>query len=120
MRSKSLNPRSIFLWEVEFHVASYSKKNQTMWLLLEFVEEFLGGSAEYIMNFVDLVEFVVAGEQREKTEHLEEHAANAPVVHPVVVVPVRQQALRRPVPTRGDVLREWLLRVDSSARTEIC
>jgi hypothetical protein len=42
------------------------------------------------MNFVHLVKFVVAREQREQGKNLEVDTADAPVVHLVVVVSVGQ------------------------------
>ncbi len=57
-------------------------------VFLEAVQEFAGRGAEDIVDFVDLIFFVVTREEREETEHLEEDAANPPYVHLVVVVPV--------------------------------
>ena len=56
------------------------------------------------MDFVDLVKFVLAGEQWEEAEDLEEDAAHTPDVHFVVVVSLGQETLRGPVPPGGDVL----------------
>jgi len=72
------------------------------------------------MNFVNLVQFVIAWKQREQRNYFKEDAANAPIVHLVVVVAIGEQALRRPVPPGADVLCEGQLRVDPSARAEIC
>jgi hypothetical protein len=58
------------------------------------------------VDLVHLIKLVVPGEEREKGEDLEEDASNAPVVHLVVVVPISQEALRRPIPPSGDVLRK--------------
>ena len=88
-------------------------------LPLELGEELLAGRAEYIMDLMYLVELVVSGEEREEGEHFEVDAADAPVIHLVIVVTVCQQALRRPVPSSADVLRKRRLRVDPAARAEI-
>lgn len=58
-------------------------------------------------------------EEREEADDLEEDAADAPHVHLVRVVAVREQALGRAVPARGDVLRVRLLRVDAAAAAEV-
>ena len=41
------------------------------------------------MNLVDLVEFIVSGEEGEQRNHFEEDATYAPEVHFVTVVAVR-------------------------------
>ena len=61
-----------------------------MYLLLELRKKLFGGGAEDIMNFVNLVQLIVAREQREKSKDLEVDAADTPVVHLVVVVAVCQ------------------------------
>ena len=71
------------------------------------------------MNFVNLVKLVGSREQRSQREYFKENAANAPVIHLMVIVPIGEQTLGWPVPPRGDVLSEWGLGVDSSARAEI-
>jgi hypothetical protein len=58
-------------------------------------------------------------EEREEADDLEEDAADAPHVHLVRVVAVREQALGRAVPARGDVLRVRLLRVDAATAAEV-
>lgn len=93
-------------------------------------EYFSRRSAEDVVYLVDLILLVVAWKQREETEDLEEDAACAPDVHLVVVVPVSQQTFRRAIPSRRYVFLiiryktgcncKGLLRVDSSARAEIC
>ena len=72
------------------------------------------------MNLVNLIKFVISWKQREQSKHFEVHTADPPVVHLVIVVPVCEQTLRRPVPSRADILSEWRLRVDTSARAEVC
>ena len=46
-------------------------------------------------------------------------AADAPHVHLVVVVAVREQALRCAVPAGADVLGVWLLAVDAAAGAKV-
>jgi hypothetical protein len=40
------------------------------------------------MNFVDLVQFVVAREKWTEGHNLKENATNSPIVHFVIVIPV--------------------------------
>ena len=40
------------------------------------------------MNFVHLIEFIVAWEERKESEHFEVDAPHSPVVHLVVIVAV--------------------------------
>jgi hypothetical protein len=86
---------------------------------LELFEELVRRRAEDVMNFVDLVELVVAREERKQGEHFKIDAANAPVVHLMIIVAVSQQALGRSVPPGGDVLSEGRLRIDASAGTKV-
>lgn len=51
--------------------------------------------------------------------NLVEHTASAPQVHLVGVEAICQQALRGPVPARGDVLRVRLFGVDAPAGAEV-
>ena len=71
------------------------------------------------MDFMDLVELVVAWEERKEGQDLKVDAAYAPVVHLVIVVPVCEEALGWAVPTRADVLCEGWLRVDPATRAEV-
>ena len=84
-------------------------------MTLELVEECLFRRAEYVMYLVHLVELVVAGEEWEKGDDFEHDTTDTPQVHLVTVVSISQEAFRRTVPTRGDVLCVWLLRVDTTA-----
>ena len=72
------------------------------------------------MNFVDLIKFIVAWEQREQGQDFKVNAANPPVVHLVIVVAVSQEALRRSVPSGADILCKRRLRVDATARPKVC
>ena len=71
------------------------------------------------MNFVDLVELVVAGEEREEGKYFEKDAAHAPDVHLVPVVTVSQETFGRAIPPSGDVLGEGRLAVNASTTTQI-
>ena len=84
-------------------------------MTLELVEECLFRRAEYVMYLVHLVELVVAGEEWEKGDDFEHDTTDTPQVHLVTVVSISQEAFRRTVPTRRDVLCVWLLRVDTTA-----
>ena len=88
-------------------------------LLLELLEDGVGRSSENVMNFVHLVEFVVAGEEWEQSENFEVDAADTPVVHLVIVVAVSEEALGRSVPSGRDVLCEGRLGVDSATGPEV-
>ena len=54
----------------------------------EVVEQFLRRSADALVDLVNLVELVLAGEQRTEAEHLIHDAADAPNVHFVGVISV--------------------------------
>ena len=88
-------------------------------IFLEIVQQCLFGAAQDIVDFVHLVHLVVAGEQWEQRDDLEEHAAYAPKVHLVAVVAVGEEALGRPVPPGGNIFRIRLFRVNASARSKI-
>ena len=55
---------------------------------LKLVQQLLVRSAEDVMNFVDLVEFIVTGEQGEQRDDFEHDATDTPQVHLVPVVTV--------------------------------
>ena len=57
---------------------------------MELGQEFSIGCTEDVMNFVHLIKFVVAWEQREEGKYFEVDTADTPVVHLVVVVSVGQ------------------------------
>ena len=59
-----------------------------MLLLLELLQKFIRGRAKYVMNFVHLIEFVIAWEEWKQGEDFEVDAAHSPVVHLVVIVAV--------------------------------
>lgn len=66
-------------WEIELHVGC---------VLLELSEQVFIWSANDVVNFVHLVQFIVAWEKREQRNYLEQHAADAPNVHFVPVIAV--------------------------------
>ena len=86
---------------------------------LEFVEEGLVGRAQNMMDFVNLVEFIVTGEEWEQRDDFEHDAADAPQIHLVAVVTIGEEALGRAVPPRRDVLCVGLLRIDAAAGAEV-
>mmetsp|Transcript_10 Transcript_10/g.40 ORF Transcript_10/g.40 Transcript_10/m.40 type:complete len:325 (+) Transcript_10:328-1302(+) len=96
--------------KVEVHVLRH---------VLHLLEQLRRRRADDAVNLLDLIELVRPGEQREQRHDLEEHAPDAPHVHLVVVVPVREQTLRGSVPPRGDVLRVRLLAVNPPARPKV-
>jgi len=51
-----------------------------------------------VMNFVDLVQLVGAGKEREQAHNLEKNTADSPEIHFVVVVAVCEEALWCSVP----------------------
>lgn len=91
-----------------------------MYLLLEFLKELISWCAEYVMNLVDLVKFVISREKWEKCKDLEIDAPYSPVVHFVIVVTICQQTLGWSIPSCGDILSEGRLRVNTTARAKVC
>ena len=89
------------------------------WLLLEFFKNILCGRAEDVVNLVDLVKFIVPGEERKESQHFEEDAPDPPIVHFMIVVAVSQQTFGRSVPPCGNVLCKGRLRVDAATRAEV-
>lgn len=86
---------------------------------MELGEELFRGRAKYVMDFVDLVEFIVAWEEGKQGENFKVDAANPPVVHLMVVVAVSEETLGWPVPPRADILSEGWLRVDASTGAKV-
>ena len=82
-------------WEVDLHMRG---------LALEPVQQFLPRGAEHVVDAVDLVELVLPREQRFLGDELEQHAAEPPNVHLLVIVAVGHQTLGRPVPPCGDIV----------------
>ena len=88
-------------------------------LLLEFGEEFFGGRTQYIMDLMNLIEFVVAWEERKEGKNFKKDAPDPPMVHLVIVIAVSQQTFGWSIPPCRNVLGEWRLRINASTRTKI-
>ena len=88
-------------------------------VLLKFSEEVFVWGSNDVVDFVHLVELVVAWKKREQRNYLEQHAAHTPKVHFIPIITVSQQAFRRAVPASTDVFRVGLLAVDASARAKV-
>lgn len=101
VRNEFADTLELLLGEVEFHVCGVPKNNQisSINLLLKFLKQILGWRSEDIVDFVDLVELVVSGEERKQAHNLKHHAANAPDVHLVAVVAIGEKTLGRAVPS---------------------
>ena len=67
---------------------------------LETLKNVFLGSAQDVMDFVHLIELVFSWEKGEEGQDLEKDAADAPDIHFVVIIPLRQQTLWRSVPPR--------------------
>lgn len=105
-----LQADALLLLEVDFHVGG---------LGLEAVEDFGLGSAEDVVDAVDLVELVFAGEEGLLCVEFEQDAAVPPDVHLLVVVAVGHEALGGPVPAGGDVVGVGGRGVAALARAQI-
>jgi len=97
--------------EVNFHVSR---------MLSEILHDLLIGSSNDVMNFVDLVHFIISWKQWTKRQYLVHDTADAPNVHFVTVIAVSEKALGRPVPPRTDVLCQWLILVETPATPKVC
>ena len=62
---------------------------------------------------MDLVELSLTIKEWILGYHLEQHTSIAPNIHFRVIVAVSHETLRRPVPSRGNVLRIGLFRKDT-------
>lgn len=85
----------------------------------KFVEQSALWCAQDVVDLLDLVHFIIAWEEWEQRQYLEEDAAHSPVVHLVIVVSISHQALGWSVPPCTDVFSKRRLRVDAPARAEI-
>ena len=72
-------------------------------VLLKGVQGLLWRRPQYVVYFMDLVQLVIAGEEREQGENFEEDTTDSPYIHLVAVVSVGHEALRRSIPSCGDV-----------------
>ena len=100
----------LLLWKIDLHMRG---------VFPEEIEDLLAGSTNDVVNLVDLIEFVITWEQWAKRQDLVHDAADAPDVHFVAVVAVCQEALRSPVPTRGDVFGQRLILVQPPTTSQI-
>lgn len=71
--------RTLLYREVKLHVTCD---------LLKLIEQLLLRRAQYVVDLVHLVELIGTWEQRCQSQNLVEHAADAPIVHLVIVVAV--------------------------------
>ena len=105
------NALALFTWiKVDLHVSCVPRK---------VVQELFVRCPDGLVDLVDLVELVLAGEQRAQTEHFVHDAADAPNVHLVGVISVREQALRRAIPPGRNVLGQRHVLVEAAAAAEI-
>ena len=88
-------------------------------MLSEVLQYIIIWRSTYFMDFVDLIKFIITWEQRTKRQDLVHHTANAPYVHFVTVIPIRQKAFRCSIPPRWYILRQRLILVQSSATSQI-
>ena len=72
------------------------------------------------MYFMDLIEFVLAWKKRLFGYQFEENASEAPDIHFLIIVAIGHQALRRPIPSCGDVVSVGGGRVLALAGAKIC
>ena len=76
---------STSMWKVEF--------NMSILIPLESFQNVFRWCAKYVMDFVDLVEFILTWEKWEQGQNLEENTTHSPDVHFVIVIPFCQQTL---------------------------
>ena len=69
-------------------------------VLLKGVKDLLRGCAEDVVYFVDLVQLIITGKQREERQYLEEDATDTPDIHFVPVVAICHKAFWCTVPSR--------------------
>ena len=67
------------MWEIKFHMRC---------IFLKVIEQRFVGTAQDIVDFMNLIDFVVTGEQRKQRDNFEQDAANTPEVHLVTVVAI--------------------------------
>lgn len=71
------------------------------------------------MNAIDLVKFVLSGEEGFFGDELEENATKAPNIHFLIIIAIGHEALGSPVPACGDVVGVGGRAVFSLAGTQI-
>jgi len=107
MREQLLKTDTFLLWEIELVLAHVSGST------LEQIYQWLLGSTQYFVYFMDLIELSFTIEQRIFGYHLEQHTPIAPNVHFRVIVPISHKTFRCPVPPCGDILRVGLFWKDA-------
>jgi hypothetical protein len=80
MRDQLGNANKLFCLEIELHVSG---------MLLEVIKQLLRWGPHNVVNFIDLVKFVVSREEREEGEDLEEDTPGSPNVHFIAIITVR-------------------------------
>lgn len=71
------------------------------------------------MDLRDLIELIIAWKEWIERDDFKKDATHSPQVHLVAVVAVCQQALRRSVPSRTDVLSVRLLAINASTTAKV-
>ena len=89
-------------------------------ILLKLVEQLLRRCSQNVVNFVDLVEFIVPWEERKQRQYFEEYAAHAPDVHLVAIMAISHQTFGSSIPACRYVFSERWLAIETSATTQIC
>ena len=110
MRQHAGDARAALRREVKVHVLG---------VLLELGQDVGGRRPHDFVDAGDLVGFVGARKERVQRHDFKHDAADAPNVHAFGVPAVGEQALRRAVPPRGNVLRVRLFAVNAAARPKI-
>jgi hypothetical protein len=88
-------------------------------IFLELFKEFLSWRAHNIMNFVYLIEFIIAGEKRVERQNFEKNTSNAPNVHFVTVKSISHQTLWCSIPSGWNVFSQRRFAVETSTTTQI-
>ena len=102
-----IETNSLFLWKIELigaHVSGPAFKELNQGGL---------GSAQHLIDLMDLVKFPLSIKKGVLGDHLKQHAAIPPDIHLGVIVAVSHEAFRGPVPSRADVLSVGLLGIDT-------
>jgi hypothetical protein len=66
-------------WEIKLHVSS---------VLLEVVEQRFFRRSQNVVNFMDLVNFIVSRKQREERDDFEKDTSKAPHVHFITIISI--------------------------------
>ena len=88
-------------------------------VLLKGVKDLLWGCTEDVVYFVNLIQLIITGKQREEREHLEEDATDTPDIHFVPVVAICHKAFWCTIPPRRNVLRQRWLTIEASAAAKV-